>query len=292
MLKVVPLVLFAGAAAFVSTSTLRDARADAAFTIPVVTVHAKEFAFEMPKSLPAGQTSFRLINDGKELHHLTFIRLGAGKTAADFAEAVKAGPPPKWATMVGGPNAAVPGRSVEATLTLEPGNYLVACFIPSPGEEVPHAMKGMIQPLTVTAPGVAQAGASKAAAPQADAAPDPKPDVHLELKEYGFAFSKPITAGKHTIHVMNQGAQDHEVVLVRLAPGKHAADFTDWAMTGMKGPPPAEPMDGMAAMATGRTAIFSGDFTPGMYAAVCFVNDETDHKPHTAHGMSVEFEVK
>jgi hypothetical protein len=287
MLKVVPLVLFAGAAAFVSTSTLRDARADSAFDIPVVTVHAKEFAFEMPKSLPAGQTSFRLINDGKELHHLTFIRLGQGKTAADFAEAMKSGAPPKWATTVGGPNAAVPGKSVEATLTLEAGNYLVVCFIPSPGEEVPHAMKGMVQPLTVTAPGVMQAGAA-----QAGGAPDPKPDVHLELKEYGFAFSKPITAGKHTIHVMNQGAQDHEVVLVRLLPGKHAADFSDWAMTGMKGPPPAEPMDGMAAMATGRTAIFSGDFTPGMYAAVCFVSDEADHKPHSAHGMSVEFEVK
>jgi uncharacterized cupredoxin-like copper-binding protein len=288
MLKIVPLVLFAGAAAFVSTSTLRDARATAASAIPVVTVHAKEFAFEMPKSIPAGQTSFRLINDGQQIHHLTFIRLADGKTAADFAEAMKAGPPPAWATMVGGPNAAIPGRSVEATLTLEPGNYLVACFIPSPGEEVPHAMKGMVQPLTVTAPGVVQAGG-----PAAITAPDPKPDIHLELKEYGFAFSKPITAGKHTIHVMNQGAQDHEVVLVKLAPGKHATDFAEWATTGkLQGPPPAEPMDGMAAMAKGRTAIFSGDFTPGMYAAVCFVGDAADGKPHTAHGMTAEFEVK
>ncbi|HKH93680.1 MAG TPA: hypothetical protein VKA54_17890 [Gemmatimonadaceae bacterium] len=287
MLKVVPLVLFAGAAAFVSTSTLRDARTDAALTIPVVTVHAKDFAFEMPKSIPAGQTSFRLINDGKELHHLTIIRLADGKTLADFTEAMKAGPPPKWATAVGGPNAAMPGKTAEATLNLEAGNYVLVCFIPSPGEETPHAMKGMIQPLIVTPAGVVQAGG-----PVGVTAPDPKPDVHLELKEYGFAFSKPITAGKHTIHVMNQGAQDHEVVLVKLAPGKHAADFTDWAMTGMKGPPPGEPMDGMAAMATGRTAIFSNDFTPGMYAAVCFVTDEVDHKLHTAHGMSVEFEVK
>ena len=288
MLKIGPFVLFAGAAAFLSTSTLRGARADAGFKIPVVTVHAKEFAFEMPKSLPAGQTSFRLINDGQQIHHLTFIRLAEGKTAADFAEAMKGGPPPAWATMVGGPNAAIPGKSVEATLTLEPGNYLVACFIPSPGEETPHAMKGMIQPLTVTAPGVTQAGEAKA-----ESAPDPKPDVHLELKEYGFTFSKPITAGKHTIHVMNQGAQDHEVVLVKLAPGKHAADFVNWATTeSMKGPPPAEPMDGMAAMAKGRTAIFGGDYTPGSYAAVCFVGDAADGKPHTAHGMTVEFEVK
>ena len=51
MMKVVPILLFAGAAAFVSTSTLRDARADAALKVPVITVHAKEFAFDIPKSI-------------------------------------------------------------------------------------------------------------------------------------------------------------------------------------------------------------------------------------------------
>jgi len=35
MLKVVPLALFAGAVAFLSTSSLRDTRSDAAFKVPV-----------------------------------------------------------------------------------------------------------------------------------------------------------------------------------------------------------------------------------------------------------------
>ena len=286
MLKVVPLALFAGAAAFVSTSHLRDARADVAFKVPVVTVHASEFAFTAPKSIAAGQTTFRLVNDGKQLHHITILKLEQGKTLKDLQAAMRdtSAPPPKWIVPVGGPNAAVPGATIEATLDLAPGNYVLACFIPSPGEEMPHAAKGMIVPLTVTASGgVTQAGGTYA--------PTPAPDVHLEVKDYGFAFSKPITAGKHTIHVMNKGPQEHEVIMLKLAPGKHVSDFNTWALTGMKGPPPAMPIAGMSAMANGRTAVFTDDFTPGNYAITCFV-PAPDKKMHSEHGMTMEFAVK
>ena len=161
-----------------------------------------------------------------------------------------------WLVAVGGPNAAVPGATIEATLDLAAGNYVLVCFIPSPGETIPHAAKGMMLPLTVTAPGgVTQAGATFA--------PTPLPDMHLVLKDYGFAFSKPITAGKHTIHIMNEGPQEHEAIMVKLAPGKKLADFDTWASTGMKGPPPAMPITGMAAMTKGRTAIITENIHPG-----------------------------
>ena len=283
MLKVVPVLLFLGAAAFVSTSNLRDASADVARDVRVITVHAKDFAFEMPKAIPAGPTTFRLVNDGKEFHHLSIIKLEQGKTFADFTEAMK-GKPPEWAVAVGGPNAAVPGQTIAATIDMQPGNYVVVCFIPSPGETAPHAMKGMIAPLTVTAGGVTQAGAVTG--------PDPKPDLHLVMKEYGYQFSKPVTAGKHTIHVMNEGAQDHEAVMLRMNPGKRITDFNEWVSGSMKGPPPATTIDGIAGMATGRTAIFTADFTPGTYAIICFVGDKNDGKSHAEHGMTVEFEVK
>jgi hypothetical protein len=287
MMKVVPLLLFAGAAAFVSTSSLRDARADVAASSRVITVHAREFAFDIPKSIPAGPTTFRLVNDGKESHHLSIIKLGEGKTIADFGEAMKAGKPPEWAVAYGGPNAAGPGQTIAATIDMEPGNYVVVCFIPSPGEQAPHAAKGMIAPLTVTAGGVAQAGAAAA-----ESMEDPKPDLHLVMKEYGYQFSKPVTAGKHTIHVMNEGTQDHEAVMLKMAPGKHVADFNAWVMGEMKGPPPARTVDGMAGMATGRTGVFTVDLTPGNYAIICFVGDKNDGKPHSEHGMTMEFEVK
>jgi len=286
MLKVVPVALFIGAAMFVSTSSVRDTRADAAFKVPVVTVKASDFAFSAPKSIAAGQTTFRLVNDGKELHHITILKLAAGKTIKDVQAAMKApdAPPPTWVVAVGGPNAAAPGGTIEATLDLAPGNYVLVCFIPSPGEQMPHAAKGMMLPLTVTASsGVTQAGGTFA--------PTPVPDVHLVLKDYGFAFSKPITAGKHTIHIMNEGPQDHEAILMKLAPGKTLADFNTWGSTGMKGPPPAMPIAGIAAMAKGRTAIVSDDFTPGNYAITCYVS-APDKKVHAEHGMNLEFTVK
>jgi len=285
MLKVVPFVLFAGAAAFVSSSSLRDARATNAFKVPVVTVHAKDFAFTAPATIAPGQTTFRLVNDGKELHHLSILKLEQGKTMKDLEAAMKTpGPSPTWLVSVGGPNAAVPGGTVEATLTLDAGNYIIACFIPSPGSETPHMMKGMIQPLTV-AGGVAQAGGTFAATPA--------PTVHLVMKDYGFAFSKPLTAGKTVIHVMNEGPQEHEAIFVKLAPGKHVADFATWATTGvMKGPPPAMPVDGMAGMSKGRTGIFTANLTPGTYALLCFAPDSKDGKPHSMHGMTSEFVVK
>jgi hypothetical protein len=288
MLKTIPVLLFAGAAAFVSSSTLHDARgASTAFKVPIVTVHARDFGYTLPASIPAGQTTFRLVNDGKEFHHLSFLKLATGKTLADFQAALKTnGAPPAWATDAGGPNAAVPGGSVEATLTLEAGNYVLLCFISSPGESTPHMMKGMIASLAVVpAGGMAQTGGAFA--------PTPVPDVHLVMKDYGYSFSKPLTAGKHVIHVMNEGPQTHEAVFVKLAPGKHVADFFAWAGPGlMKGPPPAMPVDGMAGLGKGRTAIFPADITPGTYALLCFVPDAKDMKAHADHGMMTEFEVK
>ena len=92
MLKVVPVALFIGAAVFLSTSSLHDTRAEAAFKVPVVTVKATDFAFSAPKSIAAGQTTFRLVNDGKELHHITILKLGAGKTMKDVEAAMKTPP--------------------------------------------------------------------------------------------------------------------------------------------------------------------------------------------------------
>jgi hypothetical protein len=74
---------------------------------------------------------------------------------------------------------------------------------------------------------------------------------------------------------MNEGPQDHEAIMVKLAPGKTLADFNTWANTGMKGPPPAMPVTGIATMAKGRTAIITENFTPGNYAITCYVSAPT-----------------
>ncbi|HEY6853254.1 MAG TPA: hypothetical protein VI139_03335, partial [Gemmatimonadales bacterium] len=101
----------------------------------LATFTAAEYAFQGPDTLAAGLTTLRLVNRGKELHHASIFKLGAGKTLADFQAAmadVMSGkaPPPAWVSYAGGPNAIDPGDSSTVTEVLDPGNYLVLCLIP------------------------------------------------------------------------------------------------------------------------------------------------------------------
>jgi uncharacterized cupredoxin-like copper-binding protein len=271
-------------AAVLPTLTGEGAAASKPFMHPVVIVHAKEFAFIAPARIAAGTTTFRLVNDGKEVHQVSILELTDGKTLADYAAAIRANQPTPWAIGAGGPNAARPGQTIAATVTLEPGNYIFVCWVPSPGDTVPHMMKGMMHSLTVTAPsGVTQAGVSME--------PAPEPDVRLEVFEYGFKFSKPLTAGRHTIQVANVGTQDHEAVMMKLAPGKTMKDVDAWFESLQKTPPPLEAMPGMAGLGKGRTGTFTTTLTPGRYAVACFIPDVKDGKPHAMHGMVQEITI-
>src|SRR5689334_5777519 len=111
----------------------------------VVTVTARDFAFELPASIPAGVTTFHFVNKGALAHHMTIVRLDEGRTAAEALKAVMAigrAPRPEWMHPVGGPQAITPGVEGNATVVLEPGNYLAFCEVPGP-DPAPHYMKGM-----------------------------------------------------------------------------------------------------------------------------------------------------
>ena len=238
----------------------------------IVTVTATDFRFDAPATAPAGAVTIHLINHGKELHQVQLVKLEDGKTAADFAKALQTpGPPPSWIKFVGGPNGIAPGQEARATSVLAPGSYMYLCFIPSQ-DGVMHAAKGMVRPFEVTATSGAMAEA-------------PAADVTITLTDYAFDSSQPLTAGAHTILVKNAGPQAHEIVLLRLPPGKKAEDFGRWAETGMKGPPPAEPLGGVGFLDKGSEGSFTADLTPGDYGFICFVPDAKDGKPHLAHGM-------
>ncbi|HWG34517.1 MAG TPA: hypothetical protein VN650_10140 [Gemmatimonadaceae bacterium] len=255
-----------------TAATVATAAATTAAAPNVVTVQARDFSYDGPSEIPAGMTTFKLVNDGKDLHHLSIIRLDSGKTLKDL-EAALALPaaPPTWAVPMGGPNAPDPTKESNATLDLTPGNYAMVCFVDVPGG-VPHFAKGMIKAFTV---GAAPAGAAATA---------PVADVDIKLVDYGFDLSKPLTAGTHTFAVTNGASQPHEVELVRLAPGKTVEQLLGW-MQKPAGPPPASAIGGVAGF-IGDTNYFTADITPGQYALICFLPDAKDGKPHFMHGMT------
>jgi uncharacterized cupredoxin-like copper-binding protein len=240
-------------------------------------IHTKDFAFEAPDSITAGWTTFRLLNDGPNLHHVQIVRLDSGKTAKDVEQAMhNPGPPPRWMVFVGGPNAPDPNGQSEAMVNLAAGQYVLMCLVDIP-DHVPHFAKGMVRPLTV-------------AAASGPATAEPTADATVTLADYNFAVQGALTAGKHTIKIVNKGPQPHEFELIRLAPGKTARDMMAW-IDNPNGPPPGNAVGGVVAIVPGVSGYFTADMPAGDYAFFCFIPDGKDGKPHVEHGMVKEVKI-
>lgn len=241
---------------------------------------ASDFAFQGPATVESGMVTFVLDNVGETWHHLQLVRLPDGMSMQDFQTAMAGmqpgSPPPTWWNDAGGVNPPPPGEPARVTMMLEPGEYAVLCMVDTP-DKVPHVMKGMIQPLTVTA---------SASTP----APLPPSDLTLTLVDYAFSFSSPPTAGSHVIRVENGATQAHEIALFRFLPGKGMDDLMAWAES-YEGPAPMTPVGGVSAFAPDQVVDIHVDLEPGEYVALCFLPDATDGVPHLVHGMALPFHV-
>ena len=246
----------------------------------VVAIVATDYAFAAPDTIPAGLTTFKMLNQGREPHQA--VVMGAsGKTWDEIRTAMMApGPIAPWLSLPGGPGVVAGGDSSNATARLEPGNYFIVCFIPSPDGLV-HVMKGMVRRLVV-APAPLTASPPPA---------EPQADVVATLSDYAFTLSRPLTAGTHTIRVENTGPQLHELTIEQVVPGKTLPDVQRWIAGGMKGEPPTRPVGGFEGPDVGKTGWFTITLAPGKYLLTCYVPDAKDGKPHVVHGMVQEITV-
>jgi uncharacterized cupredoxin-like copper-binding protein len=242
----------------------------------VVVVTTRDHEFDAPREIVPGWTTFRLVDNGPEPHHMVLARLEDGRTMDDFMAALQAGSLEGIGVAVGGPNAPGPGGEANATVYLEPGEYVMACFIPSP-DGVPHIAKGMVKPLTVRG--------------EPAQAREPTADVEVTFVDYAFSMPE-VQSGRRTIRVTTDGSasEAHEVLLARLAPGRTVQDLNDWIHS-MDGPPPAEFLGGVTNLEQGRSAYFSADFTPGEYALICPIPSVHDGEAHSSKGMMRQFTV-
>ncbi len=241
-------------------------------------VRAAEFAFSAPDTVPAGVTTVRLDNGGTEMHHLQLVRIGEGHTYEEYRQrAIKGNPLPAWVVPVGGPNESSAGVPAKVVLDLRVGQYAMLCFIPSDADRTPHFKKGMMRPLVVVPSGAGGAG-------------EPAVDGRIVLADYSFTVSPALRAGRHTLRVENTGAQPHELILARHAPGKTMNDLLRWVKE-KDGPPPGEPAGGTTAFSPGGVNFLTADFAAGEYVMRCFVPDASDGRAHFAHGMVRHLQV-
>lgn len=114
-----------------------------------LTVDLLDFSYAFSESIEAGKQTWEIVNDGKEIHEISLIRINDDKTMADVEHFMHAlqGPPPF--AFAGGMQAIDPGSSGWLHLDLKPGNYVAFCHIPDPKSGQTHAMLGMVMPFVV-----------------------------------------------------------------------------------------------------------------------------------------------
>lgn len=170
----------------------------------------------------------------------------------------------------GGPGFTAPGRTVETTVHLEPGHYIVECYVKDENEDF-HSYRGMLEQLTVRE--------------TASEAPEPRADVEIRLSSDGIETDGPPAPGSHTVavHFEDQTTYEHmlghDVHLVRLngTDIETVARWMNWMVPGeLVSPAPGTFLGGTQTMAAGRTAYFTVDLEPGEYAWISEVPAENE----------------
>jgi hypothetical protein len=117
-------------------------------------------------------------------------------------------------------------------------------------------------------------------------------EVHVVLDEWKVGLDKTsVDAGVIEFHANNEGADDHELVIVR---GAKPADLTitadgldeDKLPTGAKIVGEIEPFSG------GDECAGNFDLTAGDYTLLCNIVDEDEKEAHAKEGMVTAFSVR
>jgi hypothetical protein len=225
---------------------------------------------------PSGAIEITLENRGAEDHAATVARYEEGKSFESFAEALTR--PDAVYDIIetfGGPNAVAPGTTASSTVSLEPGEYVIFCMIPSPSDGIPHIAKGMQIPLSVT--------------PAEDPAPLPVTDEAITLLDYSFGMADELPAGT-TVEVRNGGGVPHELAMYRPT-GDASAEEVRQLLTGEVaasggGPPPSEGVGGVSLLDPGLSNTTTLPTEPGQYVLMCFLPTPGSGAPHHTQGMT------
>lgn len=221
-----------------------------------------------------------MVNHGRELHMLATMNVPHGFTGATLIDSLlHDGHVPDDMREWGGPNAVAPGDTGSVTMYLAPGEYMLGCFVQGADHKT-HFVKGMVGSVRVTS---RSASIAKATTPRSK---------HLvTLSSYAIGMRGPtLRAGIDTLRIHNSANERHDLVVLKVAPGRSVADVIAW----FTNPPPkgaaaATAVAGTTALHPGEDAYISGHFTPGTYVLACWMYE--DGKPHSQIGMNRTFTV-
>jgi hypothetical protein len=133
--------------------TVEQSAGAASEPVSASTVTLSNFMFTVPDDVDWSQP-VDVANKGSEPHELVIVGAAPGKSLDDVKAAIAAppgsapaGPPPY--VFHGGVAAIAPGTDQVFQPDLEPGDYLLVCFITDPATGKPHFALGMLTPMSV-----------------------------------------------------------------------------------------------------------------------------------------------
>lgn len=257
MIRVSLLVATCAASAVVGPTAASQAPRRAAPALPgrIVDVRAGDYYFQAPDSVPAGLVTLRLTQHGKEGHMLWLVRLPAGRLVGEFQRLAARHEPRPWATELGGPGYAGPTKSSNATYVLEPGQYVLVCYVGSGRgvDSLYHVWRGMVKPLRVTTPKGARSGKADRGL---------MPDAVARIDTSGISWSAPLSAGRRVIRVENRTAEWREFLLERVLPGRTVTEALAWRRR-LGTPAPVEAIGGLASLPPGASLATTLDVPSG-----------------------------
>jgi hypothetical protein len=267
-------------------------------TSNMLELEVQGLSFVGPGSIKSGWTTIRVVNNGGMTHHALVYRLPDGITAEMVDEQVVrpiqrrltaaiagntekaaeiAATMPAWVsdlTWLGGPGFMSDKVTGEATMYLEPGNYLVECYVktngiqhnynPTPGK------LGMVFPLTV----VAEEGGMV----------EPDANVTLIITNSGYEISNgAFVVGENSVRVRFEEQRlynnfvGHDAHVFRIEQNTDIDAAARWPdffpIDGQQTPAPAKFVGGIHDMPQGATGYFRLNLEPGDYGITAEIPD-------------------
>lgn len=277
----------------------------------VLEIMASGLRFEGPETVPSGWTTIKLHNEDPMVHFGMVVKLPDGISAFDYSNKLGAnfqkgynlmvegkdedaaavfGALPGWIMDLGhfgGPGFTGASKTSSATMFLEPGNYVIECYVKSNGffhsYSPDETELAMVLPVTVTAEERGMA--------------EPDANATITINDAGYTLTDgALKAGENTIRVIFETQAFYptyvgkDIHIARLENGGDLAAaiaWMDWRNPeGLAVPAPVTFVGGLEDMPEGSTGYFTVDLTPGHYAFIAEVPDARQE------GLVLEFDVE